>query len=596
MISFTNGLLLFANLIIFSSCSFPSVKEPDITTEELRHHIEYLASDTLDGRYPGTAGDSMAAAYIRDRFMQSGLLPGAEDGFQYFSIVTGISAGPNNSITVNDSSMKQGTDFTPFPFSANSELTAEAVFCGYGFSVNEHNMQWDDYKEVDVNGKWVMALRGDPEPDDPASIFANHGNDRYKAYLAAEKGAAGMILVSGRKFDMNDELVDIGIHQGKVAIPVIQVTRQVADIILAQSGSSLEVLEEGLANDLRPESFYTNTTITASTDLIVNDAETMNVTGIIRGNDPVLKNEYILIGAHYDHLGTGGEGSSSRRPGTITVHPGADDNASGVAAMIEIAERLSAERQNHRRSYIFVAFGAEEKGLLGSKYFIENPVVETGAIKTMINLDMVGRLNEDRILQVGGTGTSMEGDAIIGSLNSDYRFTTALSPEGSGPSDHASFYAAGIPVFFFSTGAHMDYHTPDDTAEKINYEGLKKVADFVCDLATSLGSMDDHLSFQEAGPRSPAAPRHGNRRVTLGIMPDFTSTDSDGLRAEMVTPGRPADLGGMKNGDIIVAINGDPVKDIYEYMFRLQQLNPGEIINVEVLRGEKKEILIIHLE
>ncbi len=583
------------SLIILWCCSDPVVTIPEITTDELIQHIEYLASDTLQGRYPGTAGDKLAASYIRDQLTQSGLTAEAENGFQYFSLVTGISAGENNHFSVNGYVAESGRDFTPLPFSENAEITANVVFCGYGFSIDAEDLQWDDYSGVDVSGKWVMVLRGDPEPEDANSIFATYSNDRWKAYRAAEKGAAGMIMVSGERFDKDDELVEIRTHQGKVTIPVIQVTRHLANFILSNKGRAIEALEEILAVNMQPESFNTNTSVMASTDLIVNESTTMNVIASLTGNDQLLKDQYIIIGAHYDHLGTGGAGSGSRRPDIRESHPGADDNASGVAAMIEIAEKLSGKRYKLRRSYLFMAFGAEEKGLLGSRYFTENPVVDLGSVKAMINLDMVGRMNESQTLQIGGVGTSVEGESVINNLAGRYDFNIVPFREGFGPSDHASFYARDIPVFFFTTGPHPDYHTPDDRADRINYEGLQRISSFVCDLAMELDRMDDRLSFREAGPRVPSVPRHGNRRVTLGIMPDFASAGGEGLRADFVTPGRPADQGGMKQGDVIIAINGNPVKDIHEYMYRLGQLSRGETINVEVVRGEKTEILLIQL-
>ena len=588
-------LILFPVMLILYHCSPGVATEQEVTVEELRQHITYLSSDSLAGRYPGTEGDMMAATYIRDQFVSSGLKPEAEDGFQYFTLLQSVSPGQRNHFEVNDSAGELGSDFAPFPFSGNAELTAGVSFCGYGFSISEENMAWNDYADIDIAGNWVMVLRGDPEAEDPASIFAPYSSDRHKAYLAAENGAAGLIMVSGQKFDKEDELVEIRLHQGRVSIPVIHVTRPTANMILSRNGSSVEILEDILVNDMQPESFHTNTTVSATTDLVFNEAQTMNVIASIRGNDPGLRDEYIVIGAHYDHLGTGGEGSSSRRPGSSVVHPGADDNASGVAAMLEIAEKLRSINEQLRRSYLFIAFGAEEKGLLGSKYFIENPVVDLESVKAMINLDMVGRKNEEKTLQIGGVGTSAEGQELLHKVAGNYEFNTVFSMEGFGPSDHASFYAKDIPVFFITTGAHPDYHTPDDTADRINYAGLKRVADFVTDLSAELGMMDNYLSFTEAGPRAPAAPRHGNRRVSLGIMPDFTSSGGDGLRADHVTPGRPAAQGGMQQGDKITSINGNPVGDIHEYMYRLSQLDPGDIINVEVIRGEKKEILIIQL-
>lgn len=589
------NLALLCLLLSFYSCSETATTNPGITVDELRMHIAYLSSDTLQGRYPGTEGDRMAASYIRDRLVEYGLEPLADDGWQKFSLVTGISKGDNNYLEIEGSEVILGTDYTPMPFSGNGELSAGVVFCGYGFSIDNNNLKWDDYGAIDVTGKWALVLRGDPEPDDPSSPFATPGTDRFKAYLAAEKGAAGIIMVSGEKFDESDELSEIRIQQGKVDVPVIQVTRPTANRILAPGGRTLEVLEESLLKNMSPESFNTNISVSVITDLNVVESHTMNVIASIKGSDPLLRDEYIVIGAHYDHLGRGGEGTGSRRPGLSDSHPGADDNASGVAAMLEIAGRLSAESDNLRRSYLFVAFGAEEQGLLGSRYLTENPVIGTGSLRSMINLDMIGRKNDEKTLHIGGVGTSSEGEGVVRKVAAGYDFNMVLSMEGYGPSDHASFYSRDIPVFFLTTGAHPDYHTPDDTADKINYEGLQQISNFTGDLAIELGNMDSHLTFREAGPRTSPAPRHGNRRVSLGIMPDFTSAGGDGLKADFITPGRPADRAGMQQGDRIVAINGNPVKDIYEYMYRLEQLNTGDIINVEVIRDNRSEILIIQL-
>lgn len=588
-------IFITSTFILPGKCSAGLIPEPEITVDELKQHIEYLSSDYLAGRYPGSEGDKMAAGYIREQFKRSGLQLRADNGFQYFSLTTGIELGRNNKMIINNIKIEPGTGYTPLSFTGNTDLTAEVAFCGYGFDIDEHDLQWNDYSGIDVTGKWVMVLRGAPGQETSSGIFSSYTNDRWKAYKASENGAAGIILVSGEGYDKEDRLERIRSHHGKVGIPVIQVTRPVADMILSITEQSVNDLESYLNIELKPESFLVNTIISASTDVLVTEAQTMNVIGSIPGNDPDLKDEYILIGAHFDHLGTGGEGSGSRTPDMITPHPGADDNASGVAALIELAGKISSQRETLRRSYIFVAFGAEEKGLLGSKHFAENPVTDLTNIKTMINLDMIGRKREDKVIQTGGVGTSVEGESIINMLISEYDLSTSFFREGYGPSDHASFYAKNIPVFFFTTGPHQDYHTPYDTADKINYKGLKNITGFIYDLAIELGKMEHHLTFREAGPSVPVSTGHGNRRISLGIMPDFTFSGRGGLRADFVTPGRPAAIAGMEKGDIIIAINGSPVKDIYEYMYRLEQLSEGEIINVEVIRNDGKEILIIQL-
>jgi Zn-dependent M28 family amino/carboxypeptidase len=316
---------------------------------------------------------------------------------------------------------------------------------------------------------------------------------------------------------------------------------------------------------------------------------------MIEGNDPQLKNEYVLIGAHYDHLGYGGPGSGSRTPDTIAVHNGADDNASGTTAAIEIFERLANHKEELNRSVIFMAFSAEEMGLIGSKYFTNNPLVELNKIKFMINLDMVGRLNpEEKDLTIGGVGTALGLEDMIKTYADFTDLKVKTSKEGYGPSDHASFYAKDIPVMFVFTGIHEDYHTPADDPNTINYEGEKQVADFVYNIALEIINLPEALAYQEAGPKQSMS--SGRRfKVTLGIMPDVAGGNGDGVTADAVIEGRPAYFAGMQKGDRIVALDGKEVKDIYDYMNRLSSFKPGQRINVDVMRGDKKVILIVDL-
>jgi len=305
--------------------------------------------------------------------------------------------------------------------------------------------------------------------------------------------------------------------------------------------------------------------------------------------------EYVIIGAHYDHLGMGGPGSSSRTPDTVAVHYGADDNASGVALMIELAERLAAMKQRPARSILFVAFSGEEMGLLGSKHFVENSGISPAAVNLMINLDMVGRMKEGNGLQVAGIGTAAGlRDTVLA-----YADTTALSlaftSEGYGPSDHSAFYGRNIPVLSITTGAHLDYHTPMDTPDKLNYEGMIKTGDLLFGIVNAVAGRSARLAFTEAGPKEPTSPMGRRRGVTLGIMPDFAGNVKNGLRADFVTPGKPAALGGMEKGDIIVSIDDKPVSNIEDYMFRLNQLKPGQRVTVEVLRSGNRELLLIQL-
>jgi hypothetical protein len=336
------------------------------------------------------------------------------------------------------------------------------------------------------------------------------------------------------------------------------------------------------------------TLATLVSDIQKINTTTHNVVGYVYAADTSKVKDYVVIGAHYDHLGSGGPGSSSRIQDTLAVHNGADDNASGVAVMMELAAHFCREKDKLRHNLVFVAFGAEEMGILGSRYFVENSPVALPKINAMINLDMVGRLKEDTLLQVNGSGTSKEAVTIINTLNSRYDFNLRMAPEGYGPSDHAAFYGKNIPVFFMTTGAHMDYHTPFDDREKINFEGMEKISLFTRDLVRELAFSDSRLTFQEAGPQQGTS--QGRRfRVTLGLMPDVNGTTDNGLLVEFVTKGKPAYNGGMQKGDIITSVAGKPVKNIQDYMVRLSQLKAGQSVNVEVLRNNKKELLIIQL-
>jgi Zn-dependent M28 family amino/carboxypeptidase len=283
-------------------------------------------------------------------------------------------------------------------------------------------------------------------------------------------------------------------------------------------------------------------------------------------------------------------------PDTSAVHNGADDNASGTAMVMALARHLAAEKGKTRRSIIFVAFSSEEIGLLGSKYFIDHPPVELKKIKTMFNFDMVGRFDREKnSISVSGTGTSVEGDSILLTLEDKLPFAVVHAPDGYGPSDHAAFYSSNIPVFYFNTGVHTDYHTPFDDTEKLDFDAEKQVGDFAAAVILAVDDLPKALTFRESGKKEQAG-RGGRRlKVTLGIMPDFAGTEKKGLRVDGVTKDAPADKGGMLKGDIIISINGMTVGNIYDYMSRLGKLKQGQTISVEVIRNGKNEVLIIQL-
>ena len=589
--------LILLSMLLFACAGYQDQPSEVISIEELGAHIKYLASDSLQGRKPGTPGGRAAAEYIAGEFRSIGLTPMGDEGYQYFEVVRSVEQGEANRFILDEYEAVVSEDYSPLSYSASAQVAAEVIFVGYGFSIDEDSLSWDDYTEIDVNDKWVMILRGNPENDEPASPYDLHSDLRKKVLVARDHGAGGVLLVAGLTFDESDELIDLSfdMSQAGAGLPVLNVKRTLADRILAGSETSIETLESGLNTGLEPNSFATGTKIDVTTDVRQISARTQNVVAMLPGSDPALSAEIIIIGAHYDHLGFGGPNSGSRRPDAHAIHNGADDNASGVAAIIEIAEMLATSSAQPSRSVFFMAFGAEEMGLLGSKYFARNPLFDLEDVKLMFNLDMVGRLDpETKALTVGGTGTALGMDNILEQLAAGRDFKLGMSPGGYGPSDHASFYVENIPVLFFFTGIHTDYHTPDDDFDKINLPGEKAVADYVAALATRITDLPEALVFQEAGPKAPSA-RSRRFKVTLGIMPDYASSEERGLRVDGIVPDKPADLAGMQKGDIIVAMEGKSVKDIYDYMYRLGEFKSGQRISVDVLRGEKTVILIVEL-
>lgn len=579
--------------LLIYSCN--TTKNPEVTNDELLNHIKYLSSDSLKGRLTGSSGDSLAAEYIKSELTSYGMIPLTGDGLQRFKVTKRLVAGKKNALIINGIPYTSEKDFMPFAFSSDSVLEAEVIFAGYGFNITGDSLKWNDYKGLDVKGKWVLILRADPEIENARSQFIPFSGDRDKALLAKDMGAAGVLMVSGPAFDPEDTFEPLNSEGFSVDIPVLRIKREVADVILSKSKNNITDLEKKLNETRKPVAFSTRVIAKGTADIVREMANTRNVVMVLPGEDPVLKSEYIIIGAHFDHLGIGGPGSSSRAVDTTGVHHGADDNASGVAMMLELAEKFAITKGSHRRSIICIAFTGEEEGLLGSKHFTDTPGIDLSKVNGMINLDMVGRLNERNNLQISGVGTATGLRDVIYSKSDTSVIKLTLSDEGYGPSDHSSFYGKNIPVLFYFTGAHLDYHTPADTYDKINYNGMVKILGLIFNVTEELASSDSRLQFKESGPKAETARYNRKKGVTLGIMPDFAGAIKNGLRADFITPGKPAALGGMKKGDIITAINGKPVNNIQDYMFRMGQLKRGQTISVEVLRNDKKEVLLIQL-
>jgi Peptidase family M28/PDZ domain/PA domain len=581
------GIILF--VILASSCQ--QKFNSQITEADLKESLSFLASDSLKGRYPGTVEDSILQAYISDKFETYGLQPYQGSYIQTFNFQTGIEPSSTNWVSFDNLKFEQGKDFVAMAFSGNDSIKAGFVFCGYGFELEEKDFTWNDYANIDVENKWAVILRGEPSNN---KAFISLSKDRDKANLAMDKGAIGVILISGEEFDKADELIQPSGKEGQLDIPVINASRKMMDAILNNSGLSIKGLDKKAGKSPFGQAINVSSDIEAKIELHRMYKTTANVIGVLEGSDPILKDEWLILGAHHDHLGSGGQGSSSRMPDTIAWHYGADDNASGVSSVLELAAYFSAAENKPRRSMMFITFGGEEMGLLGSHYFVGQLDGNVQNIEAMLNLDMVGRMRPDSTLQIGGIGTAKEFNSLVDSLNQDFGFNLKLSQAGYGPSDHASFYIKDVPVLFFTTGIHKDYHTPFDVVDSINFGGMKYTDEFVAAIAKALMGRDSSLTYTEAGPKTSTSRTYKNK-ITLGIMPDVTGSEEEGLEVLGVTPGKPAQLGGMQKGDIIVAIERKKIKDIYDYMYRLNSFKQGETIVVTVKRNNQTSDLLIQL-
>lgn len=571
-------------------------KNPEITASEIQDHINFLASDKLEGRFTGSEGGDMAAEYIQADFENSGLKPLFDGSFrQNFPFIAGIKLNDNNRLLFNingeELSPKIREDYTPAPFSGNADYHGDLVFVGYGISAPD--MNYDDYKDLDVTGKAVVIMRYNPEGANPHSEFGKFSAYRYKADIAKQKGASAVIFVTGYiPKDDEDKLMKLS-YDGAgpmKEIGIIQVKRDFADKMFKAEGLDFRSIQEKIDSSKTPHSFLIrNTKIMLTTDVEVTTKHADNIGGYLEGNDPELKDEYIVIGAHYDHLGWGETGSLYT--GNIPqIHNGADDNASGTAGVMELAEKFASQKDKLKRSLIFLCFSGEELGLIGSSYFTNNSPVPLSKIDAMVNLDMVGRLNAEDQLTIYGTGTSSGFKELLDKDDKDFKFRLTFNDEGYGPSDHSSFYAKDIPVLFFFTGTHTDYHRPTDDADKINSKGEEEVLKFVYDISQNLDESSTKPDYINV-PRKDGG-RDMAFSVYVGTVPDY-ATQVDGLRINGVGEGSPAQKAGLQGGDIIIKFGGKKISNIYDYTYALGDFSPGDVVDVVVIRsGEEKTVKV----
>lgn len=596
------GMPLF--LVLAAACASQSgafVQETAVkaavSAERIIEHIKYLSSEELEGRGTGDPGGVLAADYIAGLFAEAGLAPAGDEGsyLQGFDAVVGSSLGVNNELSASYGDVQimyeQGVDFRPMSFSESAGACGEAVFVGYGITAPRYG--YDDYEGVDVKGKIVLVMRHEPAEQDEKSPFEGtsltHYSDlNYKAMNAREHGASAMVLFTDplNHKDAGEELLDFDARAGKTAvgIPCAQMTLADAGGLFAVAGLDLGLLQAEIDREIKPKSRLLPGMSLSLTASVSRDARhTYNVLGRLEGADPDLREHTVVIGAHYDHLGvTDGE-----------MYPGADDNASGTAALLELARVLPQMDPPPARSIIFAAFGAEEIGLLGSSYLAGQLVAESGSGEitrpdVMVNMDMVGRLRDNELM-VGGVGSSPLFRPILEEMAAGRGFNLDYSEAGYGPSDHSPFYAKGVPVLFFFTGVHDDHHKPTDVWRKIDPDGEARIATFVMDVVSRLASIRQDIAFarargEDAGP--PGGEGYGGfGRARLGIVPDFSGADDiEGVKISGAREGSPAEAAGLTAGDIIVSFDGRGVKGLSDLMYFLKDRQPGDEVRIIVIR------------
>ncbi len=534
----------------------------DTGADSFAGDVEWLAADAREGRGVGTKGIEDSAEWLAKRFANFGLAPGGDDGFfQTLAVTTSVSRGTKNRLVIGRKAATE-TEFVPLGFAANQTVSAKTVFVGHGIVAKDLNI--DEYKGKSVKGKIAVAYRYTSRHE---AFKVRKNRERYenlhrKAFVAREHGAIGLVIINepypGTKNTEENPLPTLALDRlGGVGIPVVAARASFARGLTAR-----------------------NSNVTLQVDLETTKAPSRNVIAKLESTSGETLPP-LVIGAHYDHLGFGGENSLSEEANAI--HNGADDNASGVAGLLQIAGKLAGNKTLPRDIY-FIGFTGEESGLLGSKFYVENMAKNPKPI-AMLNMDMIGRLRDNH-LHIIGTTTADEWVSIASAACAKHRVFCRMGGDGYGPSDHASFTTADIPVLYFSTGAHSDYHKPSDDTETINAIGGTVVADLVLSIATAVGERSNALTFRKS-----EAPTRSSRRAfgaSLGTIPDYSGDTSEpGMLLAGVRPGGAAALAGMKSGDRILAIGDTQLMSVKDLVYVLQAAKPGDSAIAKVERGGK---------
>ncbi|PYS51588.1 MAG: aminopeptidase [Acidobacteria bacterium] len=604
------ALLLGLSTILLNSLSAvqaPGATESavsDLSAARYLESVTYLARDEMKGRGDGSPELEQAADYIASQFRAFGLKPAGDDRtyFQKFELTTGADFGSKNELQLNGENLKVNTDFVPIAFSNTAEFEGPVVFAGYGITAPE--LHYDDYQGIDANAKVVVILRHEPQELDPASPFNGtnftpHAAFINKAINAKQHGAKGIVFIT----DPNNHAADpdtVGDaaridETADFGISAVQARRAPVMKLFKDAGKDLAAIQKKMDSDLKSQSFeLTGRRVRIATEVHRTRKTVRNVVGVLPGTDATLQNEYVVAGAHYDHLGLGDRNSLA--PSQIgQIHHGADDNASGTSGVLELARVAAKNKQSFKRSILFMTFAGEELGLLGSSYFVNHSTIPLSDITAMINMDMIGRLTNDRLF-VGGVGTSPNFRAWLEDFNKSAGLKLDYSDSGFGASDHTSFNAKKIPVLFIFSGLHSDYHKPSDTYDKINAPGAVKILSLVYPMLVKAANEVERLQYtQVQEPQQPAGGGAGGYGPYFGSIPDFRD-DLKGVLFSDVRPDSPAAKAGLKPGDLMVEFDGKPIQNLYDFTYALRAKKPGDVVVVVVKRNDQEVKANVTLE
>lgn len=606
-------------LLGLDSSGAASLRTHEVRTCELRRTVAALASERMAGRLTGTDGERLATEYVAEILEKNGLEPAGDNGtfFQSFAFTAGVSLGPKNVLKQQPESASGqaraytiDTDWRPLTFSQVGDFApAGVVFGGYGIvapAVAVHP-EYDSYAHLDVQDQWVLVLRYLPEGIDAS--YRQHLNRyaslRYKAMVARDRGARGLIIASGPTTSVKAQLVSL-VFDASLAgssIGAVSVTDALAEEWFRQTGRSLKELQETLdTGQLIPGFSLDGLTLGATIDIQQEKRQGRNVLARLRATERTTDAGSVVVGAHIDHLGTGlGNGSLARENEKGQIHFGADDNASGVAAVLGIAQTLAAQQAAGepalKRDIVFALWSGEELGLLGSNHFAKtfgqtDKELQTlsPAIAAYLNLDMVGRLDTALVLQ--GVGSSSVWPQEIEQHNAPIGLPITLQNDSYLPTDATSFYLKGVPVLNAFTGGHADYHSPRDTVEKLNYAGLTRITRLMTGLTRSLAGTEqapDYIALEK--PQSPVG--RVRLRAYLGTIPDYAQGNITGVKLSGVVTGGPADLAGVRAGDVVRELAGKAVENIYDYTYVLGSLKVDAPVGMTVMRGGQRLELTI---